>query len=174
VRIAPGRIWTTGDGEALVFDLQVPTRTVAASFRVAGPEWTTGFFYPADRGRVESESDALLAMLNDERAFIPFRTIGERSRGGRSLVLGKEHLLQIRLGHGQTAQAPREGWDEEEGDVITAYLSDGSTITGVPLVMTPSSDARSIDKLNRAGRFMPFRTSSSLDLVQSRHIVRVE
>jgi hypothetical protein len=157
----------------LVYDLQVPTRTVAASFRTAGSEWTTGFFYPPDRGRTESESDALLALLNDERGFVPFRTIGDRTRGGRSLILGKEHLLLVRLGHGQTGQAPREGW-EEEGDVITAFLSDGSSLAGVPLVMTPVSDARSIDKLNRGGRFVPFRTSATIDLVQTRHIVRVE
>ena len=52
-------------------------------------------------------------------------------------------------------------------------MDDGSRLEGRPIVVTPGSRSRLLDKFNSAPAFMIFLGDSGVDLIHRSHVLRV-
>jgi hypothetical protein len=159
-----------------VEELQVPTRRIHVEITVTTGQQMAGVLYALDSPYHPTEADDLLQLLNDERAFLPFGADFEERR----TLLNKNHVLRVRLPSpagtdGAIDMPPREEFRPSPvGDSGRLLLSDGSTIMGRPVVETPWSSSRLLDKLNQAPRFILVMTDDGLEFLRRDHLVRVD
>jgi|GEM_PF-3205539 len=157
---------------------QVPTRPVRVEIFLTDGRQLSGRMFLVEDPRVSGNTDLLLGTLNDAREFIPF-AVGDE-RGARSLVLNKDHIVRVRLAvEVKNAGEPPELSGPEEagaraGETTILDLSDGSQITGQVAVETPESLSRTVDKLNRALRFLPVIREDGVDVVQRCHVTTLD
>jgi hypothetical protein len=149
-------------------ELQVPTRRLAVEvFTDGGERLAGGLFIAHSRYRMDAV-ELLLGVLNDERSFLPFD--GAPSSSSPCSILSKAHITRVSVARNFGSAEPEVPVDH----TCRLRLTDGRSLEGHLGIDTPPSLARPLDKLNRAGRFVRFVTDSTIELVQTAAIVRVE
>ena len=179
-------------------ELQVPTREIEVEVCTDDRRKLEGSFFLVHTG-VESAQSALIELLLDDRAFLPFVIDDGYER--RSVMLNKDHIVRMRMcpSDAGTQEQPdhlgeldpmlAEAIDTslcddkrdpipdgqpdypEADDPVHVLLTDGTEILGVIEVATPVRNSRLVDKLNLAQRFIPVRNDDGLHIIQSRHII---
>ena len=149
-------------------ELQVPTRRLEAEIFTDSGERFSGGLFVTDSPYSSDAIEQLLLVLNDQRTFLPFAT--EVPPTTPCSILNKTHITRVsfeRLILEDEMEANSEG-------TCHLRLADGSTLVGYLTLDTPLSLSRLLDKFNRAGRFVRFVTDSTIELVQTSYIVRVD
>jgi hypothetical protein len=113
----------------------------------------------------------ILDELNDDRTFVPFHY---DEAGAGTLLLNKRYIVRVHVPDLTVADLrPGEAEELPITETCTLWLVDGSHLTGRPVVETPASASRVLDKLNHAPTFMTFVTDDGVDFVHGAQIVRV-
>jgi len=68
---------------------------------------------------------------------------------------------------------PVEADEAQRAETCTLQLDDGSRLTGRPVVETPASLSRLVDKFNHAPTFMTFVSDDGVDFVHGTRIARI-
>jgi hypothetical protein len=121
--------------------------------------------------------DDIGAMLDDEPAFLPVR-------GARGVhLLGKHAIAWIAVARREApSSAGAQVWPDEPSELTTLYermhhvelvLIGGVRLIGQLLDSLPADRPRTIDHLNRAGRFVRLWTQDEHVLVNRRQIAWV-
>ncbi len=151
-------------------ELQVPTHRLEVEVHAATGDALTGSMFAAELPYVTSGWESLLAILNDEREFLP--CFGN-APGTERTILNKTHIVRVRLTPGADGAAPP--WiDEAQGESCALQLVDGTRLTGELHLDTRLEESRLIDKLNQADRFVVFIADGDMHFVQACRVVRAE
>jgi len=133
----------------------------------------TGCLYVTDAIETADPADQVLALLNDDRCFLPFSADDAHGRAPRDVALNKEHIVRVRVdvesaqpGGADGGVVPCVG-----DDCLEVELSDGSYLLGRLALAAPASASRLVDKLNQTQRFIPIISDNAVDLVHSRHVL---
>jgi hypothetical protein len=162
-------------------ELRLPTLAVPVRLAVVGGEAAPAELHVADVPRVGRSQllDDLGALLDDEPAFVPVRI------AGHIRLIGKHAIGWIAVKRrDETRPIPVgvEMWPDEPSEVTTLYdrmhhvelaLVGGTKIIGQLLDSLPADRPRTIDHLNRAGRFVRLWTQEEQFLVNRSQIVWV-
>lgn len=159
-------------------ELQIPTHMVAVELHTDDGERLSGRLYLLESRYGGDRLLEVLAVLNDERAFLPFEAHTREGHVHRALVYNKDHIVRVRMtdtAGPQAGAAPAPGEDSPRDEPIpVVVLADGTRICGRVAVETPWSSSRLVDKLNHAQRFIPLITDGGVDFVQKAHVLRVD
>jgi hypothetical protein len=159
-------------------ELQVPTHLILVAVHTDDGEELLGALFLAEGRYGDDRAAELMAVLNDERAFLPFESRTREGRVHRSLILNKDHILRVHLSEAGGWQAPAETGTAEDATRAEAapvvVLADGTRISGRVAVETPWASSRLVDKLNHSQRFIPVVTDTGVDFVQRIHVMRVD
>ncbi len=151
-------------------ELQVPTHRLEVEVHAATGDALTGSMFAAELPYVTTGWESLLAILNDEREFLP--CFGN-APGTERTILNKAHIVRVRLTPGDDGASPT--WiDESQGETCTLQLVDGTRLTGEIHLETRMEESRLIDKLNQADRFVVFIADGDMHFVQACRVVRAE
>jgi hypothetical protein len=172
-----------------VRELQVPTRKVDVELHTISGELMVGSLFLIHESWGPAYS-ALLKLLIDDRAFLPFARCTEAG-DIEHIVINKDQILRVRTADEtaedavaiddlpdelevptSTTNPPPNGAPTKQTPNARVVLVDGSEIEGQLEIDTPWQEARVIDKLNRAADFMPLRTVHGVEIVQRRYVVR--
>ena len=152
-------------------ELKIPTRLITVDVLTADGNRTLGsMFHPESLHETGSAED-ILDDLVDERCFVPF--LPEAAEEG-PFLLNKRQIVSVGLPDRSVADLrPVEAGDEGTPERCTLTLTVGPDLTGRPLVETPVTASRLLDKFNAARRFLPFVTDEGLVFIQHSYILRI-
>lgn len=162
-------------------ELRLPTLAVPVRLAVVGGEVAPAELHVADAPRAGRSDllDDLGALLDDDEPFVPVRI------AGHIRLIGKHAINWVAVKRrDQTRPIPVgvESWPEEPSLVTTLYdrmhhvelaLVSGTKIIGQLMDSLPADRPRTIDHLNRAGRFLRLWTQEEHFLVNKAQIVWV-
>jgi len=162
-------------------ELRLPTLAVPVRLAVVGGEVAPAELHVADAPRAGRSDllDDLGALLDDDELFVPVRM------AGHIRLIGKQAINWVavkRRDQSRPLPVGVETWPEEPSLVTTLYdrmhhvelaLVGGTKIIGQLMDSLPADRPRTIDHLNRAGRFLRLWTQEEHFLVNKAQIVWV-
>jgi len=162
-------------------ELRLPTLAVPVRLAVVGGEVAPAELHVADAPRAGRSDllDDLGALLDDDEPFVPVRI------AGHIRLIGKQAISWVavkRRDQSRPIPVGVETWPEEPSLVTTLYdrmhhvelaLVGGTKIIGQLMDSLPADRPRTIDHLNRAGRFLRLWTEEEHFLVNKGQIVWV-
>jgi hypothetical protein len=155
-----------------VEELKVPTRAITVDIYTSDGAVRHGCMFHAETRYETGTAEDLACELNDQRAFLPLRS--DDAETG-NILLNKEHILRVHI-PGLTADALL--YDEtDDGQPVahcSVWLDDGSQLDGHPVVVTPGSRSRLLDKFNHAPEFLTFVSDDGVDFIHRSHVLRVQ
>jgi hypothetical protein len=132
---------------------------------------TRGTMYHTESLYETGSAGDIVDELNDERVFVPIRSDDEVAV---SSLLSKRHIVRVRVPDLTVADLrPDEADEAMRAEICTLLLDDGSRLTGRPVVETPASLSRLVDKFNHAPDFMIFVSDDGVDFVHGSRIARI-
>ena len=157
--------------------LRVPTLAVPVQLAIVGRPAAPVELFVADVVRVGRSQllDDLAALLDAAPRFVPVR-------GARGVALLAKHAIAWIAITRREQPFVEDEFEDVPSEVMTLYdrvhrvevaLATGEAIVGSLLDSSPADRPRTIDHLNRAGRFVRLWTSELHYLVNGKQIVEV-
>ena len=152
-------------------ELRVPTRRITVEVYTTDGARTRGSMFHTESLYETGSAEDIVAELNDERVFVPIRSDDEEAD---SSLLSKRHIVRVHVPDLTVADLrPIEAEEALHAETCTLLLDDGSRLTGRPVVETPASLSRLVDKFNHAPAFMTFVSDDGVDFVHGDRIARI-
>ena len=153
-------------------ELKVPTRAVTAEIYTSDGAVLHGCMFHAETRYETGTAEDLACELNDQRSFLPLRSDDPEAGG---MLLNKQHILRIHIPGLTADMLLHDETDETRRSVpCSVWLDDGSHLEGRPIVVTPDSRSRLVDKFNSAPEFLIFISDAGVDFIHSSHVLRVQ
>jgi len=155
-----------------VEELKVPTRAITVDIYTSDGAALHGCMFHVETRFEAGTAEDLACELNDQRAFLPLRS-DDPAAG--NMLLNKQHILRVHI-PGLTADSLLEEEAEEarRSTRCSVWLDDGSRLDGCPVVITPDSRSRLLDKFNSAPEFLIFVSDDGVDFIHNSHVLRVQ
>ena len=152
-------------------ELRVPTRRITVEVYTTDGARTRGSMFHTESLYETGSAEDIVAELNDERVFVPIRS---ENGEAQSSLLSKRHIVRVHVPDLTVADLrPVEADEAQRAETCTLQLDDGSRLTGRPVVETPASLSRLVDKFNHAPTFMTFVSDDGVDFVHGARIARI-
>jgi hypothetical protein len=154
-----------------VKELRVPTRRITVEVYTTDGVRTRGSMFHTESLYETGSAEDIVAELNDERLFVPIRPENGETQ---SALLSKRHIVRVRVPDLSAVDLrPDETDAAQRAETCTLQLDDGSSLTGRPVVETPASLSRLVDKFNHAPTFITFVSDDGVDFVHGARIARI-
>jgi hypothetical protein len=154
-----------------VEELKIPTRLIDVELLTADGDRARGAMFHPESLYESGGADDILEDLVDDRLFVPF--LPEAAQQAPVLV-NKRQIVSVGLPGLDVADLSLV--DEPDDNCVrhcTLTLTVGGELSGRPVVETPATASRLLDKFNAAPRFVPFLTDEGLVFVQHTYILRI-
>ena len=151
-------------------ELQVPTHRIDVEVFITSGAEIHGSLYAHESPYHSGNPEDVIHLLNDERVFLPLCVEG---RAAGPYVVNKTHIVRVHLPISEVDRQDRLSTAPIDVEDCTLFLSNGTTLTGMLSIETPTNSSRLVDKLNFADGFVPVYTGDGIDFVRKSHVVHV-
>ena len=152
-------------------ELRVPTRRITVEVYTTDGGRLRGAMYHTESLYESGSPEDIVDELNDERVFVPIRSDDDEAA---SALLSKRHIVRVHVPDLTVDDLRPVAADEAmHAETCTLLLDDGSRLTGRPVVETPASLSRLVDKFNHAPTFLTFVSDDGVDFVHGARIARI-
>ena len=148
---------------------RVVKERVDAVLTLSNGQTPRGCFFVAGGSPWRAGRELVSELLNTGAGFFPFEV--EDTRGPRTLLFNRNHVVMVALGENEAARDP--GYSVATERTVSLLLSNGHRVTGGVRVYQPEGHHRLSDWARAAESFRYVETPEATFIVNVTHIVEV-